>query len=484
MKIETVSRDDHQVQLVAEFDAELLEKYSRRAARKISQNAKIPGFRPGKAPYDVIKRVYGEDFIQQQAVELLIDDQYAEVLKEANIDPSGPGSLEEIVSINPPKFSFIVPLMPVVELSDYKSIRQEYSPEPIGEEEVEDFLKNIRTNFATSEPVDRPIEEGDLVYTLLSGKLTDPGEDEDPEIIKETPHQFVVGGSEYQPDDFPYEGFSKELLGLSEGDEKTVQYTFPEDAPFEKLQGKSAEFQVKVQSIKVLVLPEVNDEFAGQVGPYETADQMLEEIRAQLEKSKQQAYEEQYYADLIDEKIVKESTVKYPPHMLEEEIEHTLKDISENLARQHMDLDTYLKIQKKDRETFIEEEVKPAAEMKLARALVLEEIAKAEQLELDRGELETAVAQTMMELQQMPGFEEYKPAQKLRSLTNAVTMDTANRLYNQRLLGHLKAIATGELEAKEAEEASTDEVSEIASEEPVVENTPEEKEPASDETEA
>ncbi len=484
MKIETVSRDDHQVQLVAEFDAELLEKYSRRAARKISQSAKIPGFRPGKAPYDVIKRVYGEDFIQQQAVELLVDDQYAEVLKEANIDPSGPGSLEEIVSVNPPKFSFIVPLMPVVELSDYKSIRQEYSPEPIGEEEVEDFLKNIRTNFATSEPVDRPIEEGDLVYTLLSGKLTDPGEDEDPEIIKETPHQFVVGGSEYQPDDFPYEGFSKELLGLSEGDEKTVQYTFPEDAPFEKLQGKSAEFQVKVQSIKVLVLPEVNDEFAGQVGPYETADQMLEEIRKQLEKSKQQAYEEQYYADLSDEKIVKESTVKYPPHMLEEEIEHTLKDISENLARQHMDLDTYLKIQKKDRETFIEEEVKPAAEMKLARALVLEEIAKAEQLELDRGELETAVAQTMMELQQMPGFEEYKPAQKLRSLTNAVTMDTANRLYNQRLLSHLKAIATGELEAKEAEEASTDEVSEIASEEPVIENAPEEKEPASDETEA
>ncbi len=149
-----------------------------------------------------------------------------------------------------------------------------------------------------------------------------------------------------------------------------------------------------------------------------------------------------------------------------------------------MDLDTYLKIQKKDRETFIEEEVRPAAEMKLARALVLEEIAKAEQLELDRGELETAVAQTMMELQQMPGFEEYKPAQKLRSLTNAVTMDTANRLYNQRLLSHLKAIATGELEAKEAEEASTDEVSEIASEEPVIENAPEEKEPASDETEA
>ena len=479
MKIENLSRDDHQVQLVVEFDAELLEKYSRRAARKISQGAKIPGFRPGKAPYDVIKRVYGEDYIQQQAVELLIDDQYAEVLKEAGIDPSGPGNLEEIISVNPPKFSFIVPLMPVVELCDYKSIQQEYNPEPISEEEVEKFIKNIRTNFAASEPVDRPVEEGDLVYAILSGKLTNPDENEDPDVIKENPSQFVVGGSDFQPDNYPYEGFSKELLGLSEGDEKTIQYTYPDDSPLEKLKGKSVEFQVKVQSIKVLVLPDMDDDFAGQVGPYETVEQMMEQVREQLEQRKNQDYDEKYYSELIDEKIVKESTVKYPPHMLQEEIDHVLEEIKDNLAQQSMDLDTLLKIQKKDLETFIEEEVRPSAEMKLTRALVLEEIAKNEKLELDRGELENAVAQTMMQLQQMPGFEEYKPAQKFRSLTNAVTMDTANRLYNQRLLKHLKAIATGELDTEEASE-----VIESASEETVVENTSEGKEPTSDEPEA
>ena len=265
---------------------------------------------------------------------------------------------------------------------------------------------------------------------------------------------------------------------------KLFNTLYADDSPFEKLSGKSIEFQVKIQSIKVLVLPEVNDDFVKQVGPYETVDQMMEQIQAQLEQNKNQAYDEQYYADLIDEKIVKESTIKYPPHMLQEEIDHTLEEIKNNLAQQSMELDTFLKIQKKDLETFIADEVKPAAEMKLARALVLEEIAKTEKLELDRGELETAVAQTMMELQQMPGFEDYKPAQKLRSLTNAVTMDTANRLYNQRLLKHLKAIATGELDAEEAQELNSNDIPESASEEPVVDNAPEEKEPTSDEPEA
>lgn len=484
MKIEKFSRDDHQVQLVVEFEADLLAKYSRRAARKISQTTKIPGFRPGKAPYDVVKRLFGQENLNQQAVELLIDDQYSEVLKEAGVEPSGAGSLEEIISVDPPKFSFVVPLIPVVELCDYKSIRKEYSPEPVSDEEVEKFLKNIRTSFATSEPVNRPIEEGDLVFAILSGKLTSPDENENPEVIKENPTQFVVGGSDFQPDSYSYEGFSKELIGLSEGDEKFISYTYPDDSPLENLRGKAVEFQVKIQSIKVLILPELDDAFAAQVGDYESVNQMLEQIREQLQERKIREYDETYYGELIDEKIVKESTVKYPPHMLQEEIERTLEGIKNNLAQQSMDLETVLKIQKRDLNTFIEEEVKPTAELKLARALVLEEIAKNEKLELDRKELETAVAETIMQLQQMPGFEEYKPAQKFRSLTDAVTMDTANRLYNQRLLKHLKAVACGELDEEEANAQNTTESDESASVEPVAESAVEEKEPASDKTKA
>ena len=115
MKIETTTRDDHQVRIVAEFDPEFMEKFKHQAARKISQNAHIPGFRPGKAPYDVVRRTYGEDAIEKEAIEIMLDEVYPQVLKEAAIEPAGVGNLEEIISQNPPKFAFVVPLMPKVD---------------------------------------------------------------------------------------------------------------------------------------------------------------------------------------------------------------------------------------------------------------------------------------------------------------------------------------------------------------------------------
>ncbi|MBE0696751.1 MAG: trigger factor family protein, partial [Anaerolineaceae bacterium] len=126
MKIETVARDDQQTRLVAELDVETLEKYKRQAARKVSQTTKIPGFRPGKAPYDLVRRMLGDERLTQEAVELLLDEVYPKVLTEANINPSGPGKLEEIVSMDPPTFAFIVPLPPEVQIEDYKSLRKEY----------------------------------------------------------------------------------------------------------------------------------------------------------------------------------------------------------------------------------------------------------------------------------------------------------------------------------------------------------------------
>ena len=119
MKIETVARDDQQTRLVAELDVETLEKYKHQAARKVSQSTKIPGFRPGKAPYDLVRRMVGDERLTQEAVELLLDEVYPKVLTEANINPSGPGKLEEIVSMDPPTFAFIVPLPPEVQIEDY-----------------------------------------------------------------------------------------------------------------------------------------------------------------------------------------------------------------------------------------------------------------------------------------------------------------------------------------------------------------------------
>jgi len=445
LKIEKEFRDDQQVLLTAELETEVLEQFKHRAARAISKQAKIPGFRPGKAPYDVVVRLYGDDAVEREAIELIVEDYYPRFLDEAAVEPSGPGALQEIVSTNPPKFQFLIPLQPLVELCDYRSIRQEYELEPITDEDVEKVINNLRQNFAQAEPVDRPAQNGDLVFVKITGKVEGAAEDETP-IFNETPAELIVGGNETRPDNWPYEGFSKELVGITEGAEKTVQYTYPEDFASERLKGKSIEFLVQVQSVKMLNLPEVNEEFAKNVGEFDSVDSLKSEIRGQLETDRQQQYDQDYMEELLDHNIVTNSVIKYPPHVLNHEIEHVLESIQKDLANNNLDLDTYLKIRQTEKDKFIEEEVKPAAKVRLERSLVLEKIAEVEKVELDPEEVKTAVARTMFELQTMPDYEKYRKGKAFQELANAVTMDTANRMYNRQILNRLKAIASGKAE--------------------------------------
>jgi trigger factor len=454
LKIETQTREDHQVQIIAELGTEELENYKRRAARQIAKQSRIPGFRPGKAPYDVIKRHYGEDAIQQQAIELMVDDVYPKAIEEAKVEPSGPGQLEEIVSVDPPKFSFIVPLSPEVELPDYQSMRKDYELPAVSDEDVEKVIKNLQRNYATAEPVERPAEKGDLVYLKITGTLNTVEEGEDPEFVRETPLQVVAGEESPETGNWPYEGFSNEVIGLSADDVKQVEHTFTEDSPYERLQGKTVTFDVTVQSIKSLNLPELDDEFAKTLGEFETFDDLVNTIRKQLEDNNQNEYDDKYLGELIDE-IVEQATIKYPPQVIDHEIEHIIEALEKDLAQQQMDLETYLKTRQTDRDTFIEDEARPVAIRRLERSLVLDELARAENIRVENEELQNAVVQRMMEMQGQGriDFSKYKTAAARQELTNSIAMDTAGRLMSQHTLMRLKAIASGQAEAEAEAEA-------------------------------
>ena len=237
LKIENQPRDDQQTNLIVELEQDEFDKYIQQAARKISREAKIAGFRPGKAPFDVVKRVYGMEMIEKQAIELAVDEVYPKALEQSGINPSGSGMLENILNTQPPKFSFVIPLAPEVELGDYLSLRQDYSLEPVTEKDVDDTLAEIQRDYATAEPVDRPAQDGDLVAVKISAHFTEVAEGESDELFKEMPFQFTIGQTE-DKEPWPYPGFSKELIGLSANDEKSIQHTFTEDAPSEKLRGK------------------------------------------------------------------------------------------------------------------------------------------------------------------------------------------------------------------------------------------------------
>jgi trigger factor len=163
LKLETEFLEDHQAKLKVEIEDERLESMKRRAASKLAKKVKIPGFRPGKAPYPVVQRSVGEAAILEEAIELLVDEVYPEAIKQAEINPYGPGRLENLNQMEPLTLEFVVPLDAEVKLGDYKAMRKPYEPEPVTEEQLSEALESLRSRQAVQEPVDRPVIEGDVV---------------------------------------------------------------------------------------------------------------------------------------------------------------------------------------------------------------------------------------------------------------------------------------------------------------------------------
>jgi trigger factor len=465
LKIETTIRDDYQARIVAEFEPEFMDKFKRQAARKISQDARIPGFRPGKAPYDVVRRMYGEEMIEKQAVELMLDEVYPQVLKEAAVEPSGMGNLEEIISYNPPTFAFVVPLTPKVELGDYKSVRKDYNLPVVNDSDVDQVLKNLRGNYSTAEVAERPIAEGDLVSLKISGHLANPVEGEDAEVFKENTVQMIIGENDFEDDDWPYEGYTRELVGLSVNEEKTVVHTYPEDYVEENLRGKEVVIVATVLTVKAFHMPEVTDEFAQTLGDFATADALRDAIRKNLEENNSREYNEAYYTQIFDE-VIASSKIMYPPQILEEEIESVLHSLEHDLEDRKMDLPTYIKTLGKEKDAFIAEDIKPVAKRRLERSLVINEMARAEEIKLDNIQLQQEVSRILQSFQSDPEFAKLR-GERAQNFMQNLMMQTASQMLNRAVMSRFKAIATGQ---PETVPGPIDEMTSLV--EPVAETTP------------
>lgn len=440
MKIESVPREDHQVNLIVEVDPDQMEKAKRKAARKISERSKIPGFRPGKAPYDVVKRFYGDGVITEEAVEVLVDQIYPDVLKEAGVQPGAAGSLENIEKLDPPTLKFLVPLAPTVELGDYRSIRKPYEFVPPGEDKLDEAIENLRSMYSKTENVDREIKEGDFVLLDVKGKND---EKELPDLTRAGYPVFIR--SEEKEADWPFPGFGMKLIGMKADETSTVKYKFPKDHTNEELKDLAVEFEVVIKSVRGVTLPELNDEFAKSVG-VENIEELRKRVKENIEVQAKADYDDKYFADLFD--LIKAgATIKYPPQVLEHENEHVLDELKRRLSDQHLDLETYLKMQQMDMEKFMADEVRPTAVRRLERSLLIEEITRQEKIELDQTKLEEAFHENWASLSSTD--EKFAKLTKggsraSKELVDAVVVDTANRMMVSRVLERIKAIATGQ----------------------------------------
>ena len=385
MKIERQDLGNRQVELQIEVASDQLQTAMHAAARRLSRGTKIPGFRPGKAPYEVIVGKFGENVIFEEALDSLGQEIYRDALEETKIEPYAPGSLEEIIREDPLKLRYTVPIAPEVDLGEYRDIRITFEDAEVTDQAFEDALEEIRQRQALIEPVDRSAEETDLVMIDLSGELLDPEDEEDAKLLDMKDIPVLVDPET----DVPTPGVMEHLLGLAAGDEKSYEYTFADDHPSEDLRNHAARFHIKCLEVKSRFVPEWSDELAQNLGEMESLLDLRVKLRESLQKHAEMEAETQYREEIL-QKLVEGASVEYPPIVLQEETEHLLQDLRMRLGNQNLALEDYLKIEGKTEED-LRKEMEPEAIERIKRGLVLGKIVDVEELKVEDEEIDAGI---------------------------------------------------------------------------------------------
>jgi trigger factor len=252
----------------------------------------------------------------------------------------------------------------------------------------------------------------------------------------------VASKNEDKRAEWPFSGFSRELIGMSIGDHKTLIYTFPDDSDYESLRGVTATFEVDIEDVLARTLPEPNDEFAQTVGEYEDFNALQNDIHETLIRQATQNYNNEF-DDQVISAIIAQSTVKYPPQMLEDETNEVIHQMGHRLENQGLDLETYKKTRGMD-DQGIHDEARPVAETRIKRSLVLYKIATEENIEVGQDELQ---AETERTLEAMTSYMDKDQVRKLTSDQNYVPNLVGNIMAEMRVektLDLLRSIAKGE----------------------------------------
>ncbi|ADD01918.1 trigger factor [Thermoanaerobacter italicus Ab9] len=383
------------------------------AFKKNASKFNVPGFRRGKAPRVIVERYYGEGVLYEDAVEYVFDEAYNEALKTFNLQPVDYPHIH-ILQIGKGKDLILeatVPVMPEVELGEYKGIEIEKIEYDVYDGDVEYELEKLRQQNARIVPVEgRAAERGDIAVIDFEGFI----DDEPFEGGKAENYQLELGSNTFIP------GFEDQIIGHNVNENFDVNVTFPEDYRVEELRGKSAAFKVTLKALNKKELPELDDEFAKDVSEFETIDELKADIRKKLEERNRQQAENEMKEKAVM-KVVENAKVDIPDAMVERQIDASLRELDYNLRYQGLDLDRYLSITGKTLED-LRKEMWEGALNRVKTQLVIDKIAKIENIEATEEELENKLKE--MAANYRINLEEFKKS-LTESQINSIKEDIA-----------------------------------------------------------
>lgn len=369
--------------VTVEVDDDQMQSAMKRAAQNISRIRPMPGFRPGKAPYEMVERAFGKELIVEEAVEELSKSLYRQVIKDNDLNPIDVGNLE-VVQKEPPILKYTIPVAPEIKLGAYKEIKMQPDQVEVTDKEVDDVLNRFQLTQATVTPVERPVQSGDVITVDVSGGV----EGEEP--VDENGLRVTVGDRTQA-----YLPFDENLVGMNAGETREFDYVYPEDYSDENFRGKTSHYKVTLQDLKEQQLPELTDEFAQAVSEFKTLDQFKGNIRDIIRRSKERDNEVKFANDVL-QAIVEQSEIAFPPQMLDHELEHDLEHFKENILQMGLTWDNYVRLSGKTRDQ-IKEELRPNAEKRLKQLLVLGELIKAEHVTVTNEQIKADIERRVQE---------------------------------------------------------------------------------------
>ena len=368
--------------LTVEVPAENVEKAIQGAYNKMKKSINIPGFRKGKAPRQLIEKMYGKEVFYNDAIDAMLPSAYSDAVEECGEEIVSHPQIDvvQIESGKPFVFTATVAVKPAVELGEYKGIQVEKAPIEVKDEEIEaQITKEREANSRTVTVDDRAVAQGDIVTLdfegFVDGVAFEGGKGEN--------YDLTIGSNTFIP------GFEDQLVGAEIGKELDVNVTFPEEYGAKELAGKAAVFKCKVNGIKVKELPAVDDEFAQEVSEFDTLDEYKADIKAKLLKEKEDEAA-RAKEDAVIGKIIEGAKMEIPDAMVEYQTRQMLDEFAQRIQSQGISLDQYFQFTGLTEEKYMEE-MKPRALQNIQSRLVLEAVAQAENLVAEEADIEEEI---------------------------------------------------------------------------------------------
>ena len=427
------------VSLEIEVEPDRLEASMKKVINKLSQQVRIPGFRPGKAPREIVERTVGQPLLLQEAIEDLLPSVYNEALETEEIEAIDQPEIE-LKSTEPLVVQATVPVRPTIEIGAYEALRVPREEPSAGKTETEEALTELRRRYATLEPVDRPVEWNDTVRIDMSVSVE--GQDE-PHVEEGAEFAVTEGGIVSLP------GFLDQLIGLERGGPHEFSFDLPEDYQAEDLAGKTASYSVQLLEVKQEILPDLDDDFArsldeeGIENLEELQERVSEGVREQIEAVHQLNYREE-----VVDLLLATAELDYPEVLVEREIDRLVDEQSQHAAHEREDFERWLQAIGRTEEE-VRDALREQADLIVRRGLVLSEFAVREEIAATDEEIGERIDEVVE--QASAGTTDLEQRARVRGMfdTEQMRASLRERLISERALERLIEIASQEDEELE-----------------------------------